>query len=52
MKPLGRPRRRQEDNIKIELEDIECDVVDWISLDQGRYKRQALVNREISHCAL
>jgi hypothetical protein len=33
-KPLGRPRRRWEYNIKIEFQEIGCDDVDWIELGQ------------------
>jgi hypothetical protein len=51
-KTIGRPRRKQEDNIKMELEEIDCDVVDWISLVQNRDQRQALANRKMSLCAL
>jgi hypothetical protein len=29
---LGRPRRRWDDNIKINLRDIECGAIDWIDL--------------------
>jgi hypothetical protein len=31
-RPLGRPRRRFEDNIKMNLEEVECVGVDWIEL--------------------
>jgi hypothetical protein len=31
-KPLGTPRRRWVDNIKMDLREIECDGVDWIGL--------------------
>jgi hypothetical protein len=43
-KPLGRPRRRWVDNIKIDLSEIGLSVVDWISLAQDRYRWRALVN--------
>ena len=32
--PLGRPRHRWEDNIKIELQEIEWESVDWVYLRQ------------------
>jgi len=32
-RPLGRPRRRWEDNIKIDLQEVEYGSVDWIELD-------------------
>jgi hypothetical protein len=35
-RPLGRPRRRWMDNIKMELLEIELNVVDWIGLAQDR----------------
>ena len=34
--PLGRPRRRWENNIKMELEEGECEGMDWIELAQDR----------------
>jgi hypothetical protein len=43
-RPLGGPRRRLIDNIKMDLLEIELDVVDWIGLAQGRYRWNALVN--------
>jgi hypothetical protein len=35
-KPLGRPRRKWEDNIKMDFRDIEIDEVNWIQLAQDR----------------
>jgi hypothetical protein len=43
-KPLGRPRLRWMDNIKMDLFEIRLSVVDWIGLAQGRYSWRALVN--------
>jgi hypothetical protein len=43
-KPLGRPRRRWKNNIKMELLEIGLSVVDWIGLAQDRYRWRALVN--------
>jgi hypothetical protein len=43
-RPLGRPRRRWADNIKIDLLEIGWDGVDWIGLAQDRDKWRALVN--------
>jgi hypothetical protein len=43
-RPLGRPRRRWIDNIKMDLLEIGLRVVDWISLAQDRYKWRAFVN--------
>jgi hypothetical protein len=35
-KPLGRPRRRWEDNIKMDLQKVGCGGMEWINLDQDR----------------
>jgi len=35
-RPLGRPRRIWEDNIKMDLQEVRCVGVDWIELDQDR----------------
>jgi hypothetical protein len=43
-RPLGRPRRRWEDNIKMDLREIEWDGMDWIKLAQDRDQWRALVN--------
>jgi hypothetical protein len=43
-RPLGRPRRRWIDNIKMDLLERELSVVDWIGLGQDRYRWRALVN--------
>jgi hypothetical protein len=43
-RPLGRPRRRWMDNIKIDLLEIGWSGVDWIDLVQDRHKWRALVN--------
>jgi hypothetical protein len=43
-KPLGRPRRRWEDNIKMDLREIGFGDVDWIHLAQDRDRWWALVN--------
>jgi len=34
-RPLGRPRRRREYNIKMDLQEVRCGVMDWIELAQG-----------------
>jgi hypothetical protein len=31
-RPLGRPRRRWEDNIRMDLQEVGCGVMDWIEL--------------------
>jgi hypothetical protein len=43
-RPLGRPRDRWMDNIKMDLLEIGLNVVDWIGLAQDRYRWRALVN--------
>jgi hypothetical protein len=35
-RPLGRPRRRRVDNIKIDFRDVGWDGMDWIDLAQDR----------------
>jgi hypothetical protein len=43
--PLGRPRRRWEDNIKMDLQqEVVGEGMDWIELAQGRDRWRALVN--------
>jgi hypothetical protein len=37
-RPLGRPRRRWTDNIKMDLSEIGLNVVDWIGVAQDRYR--------------
>ena len=43
-RPLGRPRRRCENNIKINLQAVGCGGMDWIKLAHDRDKWQVLVN--------
>jgi hypothetical protein len=43
-RPLGRPRRRWVNNIKIGLREIEWCGMDWIDLPQDRDQWRALVN--------
>jgi hypothetical protein len=43
-RPLGRPRRRWEDNIKMVLREIGFGDVDWIHWAQDRDRWRALVN--------
>jgi transposase len=43
-RPLGRPRRRWEDNIKMGLREIGIDGANWIQLAQDRVKWRACVN--------
>jgi hypothetical protein len=43
-RPLGRPRRRWENNIKMDLREVEWSGLDWIDLAHQRNRWQALVN--------
>jgi hypothetical protein len=43
-RPLGRPRRRWEDNIKMVLQEVGCGGMDWIGLAQDRDRWRATVN--------
>ena len=41
--PLGRPRRRWENNIKMGLREVGCDSADWITLAEDRDQWRAYV---------
>jgi hypothetical protein len=43
-RPLGRPKRRKEDNIKIDLREIGIDGSNWIRLAQDRVQWRASVS--------
>ena len=43
-RPLGRPRNRWEDNIKMDLREVGCGGMDWIEVAQDRDMWQTLVN--------
>jgi hypothetical protein len=43
-RPLGRPRRRWEDNIKMDIREVGCGGMNWIELAQDRDRWRALVN--------
>jgi len=43
-RPLGRTRRRWEDNIKMDLQDVGCGGIDWIELARDRDRWRALAN--------
>jgi hypothetical protein len=43
-RPLERPRRGWENNIKMELQEVECEGIDWIDVAEERNKWWALVN--------
>jgi hypothetical protein len=43
-RPLGRPRRSWENNIKADLQEVGCGGMDWIELAKGRDRWRAVVN--------
>jgi hypothetical protein len=43
-RPLGRPRRRWEDNIKLDLTEIGIDGSNWVQLSQDRVQWRTFVN--------
>ena len=43
-RPLGRPRRRWKDNIKMDIQEVECEGMDCMQLAQDRDGWRALVN--------
>ena len=47
-KPLGRPRRRWEDNIKMDLQEVGGACGDWMELAQDRDRWRAFVSTERS----
>jgi hypothetical protein len=47
-RPLGSPRHRWEDNIRMDLRETGREGVDWMHLFQNRDQWRALVNTEIN----
>jgi hypothetical protein len=47
-RPLGRPRRRWEDNIKMDLQEVGWGGMDWIDMAQDWDRWRALVNAVIN----
>ena len=47
-RPHVRPGRRWKDNIKMDLQEVECRHMNWIELAQNRDRWQALVNAVIN----
>jgi len=43
-RPMGRPRRRWADNIRMDLQDVGCGYMDWIGLAQDRDSWRTLVS--------
>jgi hypothetical protein len=48
-RPLGRPRHRWEDNIKMDLQEVGCGGMEWIGLAQDRDRWWALVIALMNH---
>ena len=42
--PLGRPRRRWVDNIRMHLQEVGCEYIDWIGLAQDRESWRTVVS--------
>jgi hypothetical protein len=45
-RPLGRPIRRWENNIEMDLQEMGCEGMDWTDLDRNRFR--AVVNAEMN----
>ena len=43
-RPIGRPRRRWDDNIKTDLQEVEWGGMEWITVTQDRDRWRAVVN--------
>jgi hypothetical protein len=43
-RPMGRPRRRWEDNIRMDLQNVGCEGMDWLQPARDRDRWRALVN--------
>jgi len=48
-RPLGRPRLRCVDNIRMDFQEVGCGFVDWIGLAQDRDGCRTLVNAVMNH---
>ena len=48
-RPLGRPRRRWEDNTKMDLREVECGIMDWIELAKDRDWWRTLLCAVMNH---
>jgi len=46
-RPLGRPRRRWADNIRMDLQEVGCVHMDWIGLAQDRDRWRTLVSGSV-----
>jgi hypothetical protein len=47
-RPLGRPRRRWDDNNKMDFQEVGWESMEWIQLAQDRDRWQALLNAVIN----
>jgi len=47
-RPLGRPRFRREENIKMDLQKVRCGGMDWIEVAQDMDRWRALVTAEMN----
>jgi len=47
-KQLGRPRRRWEDNINVDLQEVECEDMDWIDVarDRDRWRARLVCKKD------
>jgi hypothetical protein len=45
---LERPSLRGKNNIKMDIQEVECEIMDWINLAQDRNRWQALLNAVIN----
>ena len=43
-RPLGRPRRGWEDNIKMRIQEVGCEGMDWVDVAQDKERWRPLVN--------
>ena len=48
-RPLGRPRRRWVDNIRVDLQEVGCGYMDWIGQAQDRDRWRTLVSTVMNH---
>ena len=48
-RPLGKPRRRWVDNIRMDLQEVGCGYMDWIELVQDRDGWRTLVSAVMNH---
>ena len=51
-RPLGRPRRRCVDNIRLDLQEVGCEYMDWIGLAQDRDRWRRLLSAVMNLRAL